>query len=419
MRFHNFTPNSLARVIRAGDSHRFEIDLLNNREVILADAVKTANDTSINFSPSHIAKVNNRSCVSLKNYGACLALRSISIHLSRKFHLRLMNRDEIVLGVIRALNDAAPMYIVRRDIRSFYESVPTQPLRDRLSLDTSISKAARQLLKQFFDFYCPGSVGIPRGLSLSATLAELSLADFDRTIQRLPGVYRYFRFSDDILLFSYKQPDEIIHRMDHALPSGMGFNSTKSDIIPITNADKKRAKEVEFEYLGYRFSVSDLAKGDRPKNVRVSLSQRKVSKLKTRIILSFKRFHKDKNYFLLRDRLRFLSGNYRVRRFGISAVKTSTHIKSGIYYSYRQCGAYAASKISPYDGRELKELDGFYFSLINSPKSRFSWLLKSRLSPQQYDELRSISFFQGFSKRIAIRLTPPQVREIKAAWKNA
>jgi hypothetical protein len=330
-----------------------------------------------------------------------------------------MNRDEIVLGVIRALNDTAPMYIVRRDIRSFYETVPTQPLRDRLSLDTSISKAARQLLKQFFDVYCPGSTGIPRGLSLSATLAELSLMEFDRTIRRLPGVYRYFRFSDDILLFCYKQPDDVMLRMEEALPSGMQFNSTKSKILPITNTDKNRATQVEIEYLGYKFSVNDIAKGDKPKHVRVSISPRKVSKLKTRVILSFKRYSKDKNYYLLRDRLRFLSGNYRVRRFGVSAVKTSSHIKSGIYYSHRQCGAYSAYKISSYDGRELKELDGFYFSLIKSTRSQFFWLLKSRLSPQQYSELSSISFFQGFNKRMAIRLTPSRVRDIKAAWKNA
>lgn len=108
-----------------------------------------------------------------------------------------------------------------------------------------------------------------------------------------------------------------------------------------------------------------------------------------------------------------------MRRFGISAVKTSSHIKSGIYYSYRQCGAYAAYKIGSYDCRELKGLDGFYFSLIKSTRSQFFWILKGRLSPQQYSELSSISFFAGFDKRIAIRLTPSRVRDIKAAWKNA
>lgn len=269
MRFHNFTSSSLARVIRAGDSHRFDVDLVKDRDAILANAVSNANDTTIDFRPSHIATVNNRACVSLKNYGACLALRSISIHLSRKFHLRLMNRDEIVLGVIRALNDTAPMYIVRRDIKSFYETIPTRQLKDRLALDTSISKAARQLLKQFFEVYCAGDMGIPRGLSLSATLAELSLAEFDRTIQRLPGVYRYFRFSDDILLFCYKQPNETMLRMEEALPVGMQFNSIKSGIIPITKTDKSDAKEVELEYLGYKFAVSELARATSPKTLEL------------------------------------------------------------------------------------------------------------------------------------------------------
>jgi hypothetical protein len=119
MRLHNFSAISLAKVIRAGDSHRFEIDLAKNREAIVASAVTAANEKTIDFSPSYTAKVNSRPCVSLKNYSVCLALRSISTHLARKFFLRLMNRDEIVLGVVRALNDAGPMYIIRRDISLF------------------------------------------------------------------------------------------------------------------------------------------------------------------------------------------------------------------------------------------------------------------------------------------------------------
>ena len=329
-----------------------------------------------------------------------------------------MNRDEIVLGVIRALNDAGPMYIIRRDISSFYETIPIQPIKERLSLDTSISKIAREFLKQFFEHYCPKDVGVPRGLAISATLAELSLQEFDHAVQRLPGVYRYFRFSDDILLFCFKSPNETMAAMEDALPPGMQFNKLKSSILAITNLSKN-AIAVNFEYLGYKFSFSDAAKGDKPKNVTVSISQRKISKLKSRIILSLKRYAKDKDYALLRDRIRFLSGNYRVRRFGISAVKTTSHIKSGIYYSYRQCGTYAAHRIESHDCRELKELDGFYFSLIKSTKSQFFWLLKARLTAQQYNELLAISFFQGFNKRMTGRFAPHSVRDIKAAWKNA
>jgi hypothetical protein len=419
MRFHNFTLTTLAKVIRAGDSHRFAIDLVNDRDGILAGAVQTANGATLDFSPSHTARVNNRECISLKNYGACLALRSISAHLSRKFHLRLMNRDQIVLGVIRTLSDTTPVYIIRRDIKSFYESIPALKLREHLLLDTSISKAARKLLKHFFDFYCPSNTGIPRGLSLSATLAEISLADFDHKVQRLPGVYRYFRFSDDILIFCFKQPDSVMQQVEHALPDGMHFNPLKSTVIPIVNTDKHSAQPVELEYLGYRFSMINLAKGDKPRTVRVSISDRKLSKLKTRIILSFKRYSKDRDYYLLRDRIRFLSGNYRVRRDGISAIKTSSHIKSGIYYSYRQCGTYSGSNAQIYDGRELKAIDGFYFSLLKSSRSRFFWILKRRLTNQQYDELSSLSFFQGFDKRMTVRLPPSRIRDIKAAWKNA
>ena len=419
MRLHTFSAFSLAKVIRAGDSHRFSIDLATNREAIITSAVKAANETKIDFSPTHIAKVNRRSCVSLKNYSASLALRSVSVHLSRKFQLRLMNRDEIVLGVIRTLNDAGPMYIIRRDIASFYETIPTQSIKERLATDTSISKIARQFLKQFFENYCPNNVGIPRGLSLSATLAELSLQDFDHTVRGLPGVYRYFRFSDDILLFCFKSPGEIMATMEKTLPPGMQFNQAKSSILPITNTDSKKLNAVAFEYLGYKFCFFDTAKGDKPRSVVVSISQRKITKLKSRVILSLKRYAKDKNYTLLRDRLRFLTGNYRVRRFGISAIKTSSHIKSGIYYSYRQCGTYAAHKISAHDCLELKELDGFYFSLIKSTKSRYFWTLKTQLSSHQYNELRTLSFFKGFDKRMTTRFAPYRVREIKSAWKNA
>ena len=109
-----FSEGALAKVIRAGDSKRFDIDLAKNRDAIVQDAATAAASSNIKFLPFFTTPIKGRLCISTKHYSTHLVFRSISKHLMRRFHVKLPSRDEIVLGIIKTLSDATPMYIVRR-----------------------------------------------------------------------------------------------------------------------------------------------------------------------------------------------------------------------------------------------------------------------------------------------------------------
>ena len=413
-----FSEASFSKVIRAGDSKRFNIDLANDRDSILKAAVTSAASKTIKFLPVYKTWIKGRECISTKHYSAHLLFRSISKHLARLFQLSLPSRDQIVLGVIKTLSDRTPMYIVRRDISSFYETLPLNSVREKLLRNTRISLKVRYFIGLFFDSYC-AEIGLPRGHVLSSVVAEVAMQEFDSAIKSIDGVYRYYRFSDDILLFSYRSPEKIISAMNDHLPAGVKFNQSKSDAMSVDCFDKSKQGLISFEFLGYKFTFSNLAKGSVQREVRVSISDRKITKLKTRLILSLKKFKKDHNRGLLRDRLCFLSGNYRVQRKGLNAIKTSKYVKSGIFYSYRLCGTYSDAGTAPHDCDELKRLDGFYSSLIRGKNSEFTLLLRAAFPQPTYDDLRKISFFKGYSIKRSVRFSASRVHEIKEVWRSA
>src|SRR3546814_3746768 len=94
--------------------------------------------------------------------------------------------------------DQTPIHVIRRDLSSFYETIPLEPVRSRLLYDTAIPRSVRHYLHQFYEHHCGVRVaGLPRGIGLTTILVELSMQQFDDAIRAIPGVYRYFRYSDD------------------------------------------------------------------------------------------------------------------------------------------------------------------------------------------------------------------------------
>jgi len=282
----------------------------------------------------------------------------------------------------------------------------------------------RVYLSQFFERHCASnSHGIPRGVGLSALLAELAMHPFDNFIRGLPGVYRYFRFSDDIIVFSTVHHDQIIPQIERRLPKGMTFNQSKKQDIALDEAVKGRSREQSFEYLGYKFTTQTYAASEKPRPLRVPISEKKISKLKTRVILSLKSFSRDRNFPLLRDRLAYVTGNYTVRRNGFARVGGLTHVKSGIYYNYRHSGVYELSEgtltQTEYDTRELVALDGFLNSLLCGRSSEFVGVINKSLTAQQKKALSIYSFSQGFKHRMTVRFKSDRIAAIKLAWRHA
>lgn len=406
--------HAFAGVFRAGDSRRFGIDLKKDRAAIVSSAIAAANASLPAFGPIHKTISNGRKCHSVKDYSQTLILRILAIFLSRRFRIEINNRDRMVRGVIEALSDSTPIYLVRRDVSSFYETIPTVGLTNRLTHNTFIPTLLRRHFDSFFNTFCPaGTNGVPRGICVSPLLAELEMESFDKAVRRLPGVYRYFRYSDDILIFSHIPTGEIESKIAGLLPQNMSFNDKKSCCIALNCSNKTDQKSETIEYLGYSYTVSNLCGDKDPREVNVSISARKIAKLKTRVFRCFKAYEKDKNFELLRDRIKFLSGNYTVQRHGATSIKSSRFVKSGIFYNYKLCGTYSKGGFKAHEAPELKCLDGIYQSLIK-PTCSFG----SKLNAPQRQELKEISFFKGFELKITTRFAPDRVAEMKRAWRN-
>ncbi|MEW9275138.1 antiviral reverse transcriptase Drt3a [Gluconobacter oxydans] len=423
-----FSVGGLAQVVRAGDSRRFKIDLKNDRNAIIADASVNALAGEIKLNTFHTTSLRGHLCVSYSDYSSALVLRSVARHLKRRLRVRMPDRSQAVRGVITSLLDATPMTVIRCDIKSFYETIPVAPVREKLLYDTASSALVRDYLRQYFDCHCASSTcGLPRGAGLSAILAELAIRPFDERVRAIRGVYRLFRYADDIIVFASGPPEPIMSQMKAALPKGMRFNKSKSFLVdlnagPLGKGQPERPRK-EIEYLGYLFSVEDASGNSRSRKLSVTIAPKKIKRLKSKIILSLHDYARSYDHKLLFDRLSFISSNYMVKKTGHTLTSGIDHIKSGIFYNYPLCGQYKVNSRSELirtttNLHELKALDGMFRSLVTGRRSEFKPHLRGHAPPGFCERLLSLSFSKGYTEKMLIRVTPSRVAEIKRAWRN-
>jgi len=404
--------------VRASDIADFDIDLKSNRVALVNAAVEAANALISPLSVYKTASIKQKLCAYYDDYSSVLILRAISTYLLRRFRLNLPNRDRIVASVIEAMGDSTPFSVVRRDLSSFYENVPTEEIRTRLLYDTAIPRQMRHHLKAFFAAHCKSDThGLPRGVGLSTVLVELAMQGFDASVRQSGGVFRYFRYSDDILVFTFLDPSIVSNSLENLVIHPMSFNDSKGMTVSFS-PDATSAAEDHFDYLGYRFLAATKAGGSDPRTVEVSISPSKIDRIKGRVILSVKDCIKTGNAALFIRRMRYLSGNHKISRTPEFFFKEKRRVNIGIYFNYKHCGIYKKRKHEEIERSELKALDGFYHSLCFGAGSSLSGKLAAKLNPTQRAFLRRISFSKGYSRRVSARVANGTIRSMKAAWRN-
>lgn len=107
------------------------------------------------------------------------------------------------------------------------------------------------------------------------------MRDFDATIRSAPGVFRYYRFADDIIALTTSRPDELSALMDASLPKPMEFhrNKTKRSDEALPGKSSGPHQPVTLEYLGYRFEVTQTSKKRDSRELRVSFQSVKSENL--------------------------------------------------------------------------------------------------------------------------------------------
>jgi hypothetical protein len=161
------------------------------------------------------------------------------------------------------------------------------------------------------------------------------------------------------------------------------------------------------EYLGYQFVIRDPVNGvDKISNfrpVKVEIADKKVSKIKSRIVRAFRSFAAYPDFDLLRDRVTFLTSNFR-----IFDKRNGKQRSAGIYYSYPQITE---------DATSLAELDAYLRHAIFTKKDRALSGVSALLDGKMKRSLLRHSFSTGHQEKSYVYFSTSRISDIQKCWK--
>lgn len=335
-------------------------------------------------------------------------LRKVNDNLCRVYTIQQADRYKIIKVICNILTANRPCYILKTDIKDFYESIKPNDILKIVNSSSLLSFDTKFALKQFFENkIIQKSNGLPRGINISASLSELFMKKFDNKVKKNDSIFFYARYVDDIIIFSTKkiEPDIIQQFLKTsqslATETNLNLNNDKTECFEILpNFDNT----FEFDFLGYHFRSENINKAS---TLKISISEKKVNKIKLKIIKSLIDYNKTKDFKLLKNRIIFLKANYPIKRPSqkISSNERQGCLHGGLAYSY--------SLINSFD--ELKLLDEFFYYVLYSTKFK---RLNENLSGNQKYKLTKIKFYQGYHRRIIRYFSLDYLDKITRCWRN-
>ena len=339
-----------------------------------------------------------------------LVLRLASRSVQKLTGVRQSNRVEIVRSLKVMLSEGVDYTVYRLDLKSFFENVNPTLILKQLEFDRGFSRQSLFILDSFFSHLSSlGISGLPRGIAISSILSEYALRAFDEHVRTQPNVFYYARFVDDIIIISSrsKQPKKQILKWRAELPNGLEFNTNKCCWIDCSKNSTVASSHHMIEYLGYQFEVTaSPCKKTGQRQVSADIAVKKVSKLKTRIVLSAIQFCRDGNYDDFRDRIKLLCSNASVYDHS-----KGTKRKVGIYYNYLL--------VDGEGSKSLRELDDFLRKLLLGKAGKVSLKLNSKLSNAERRRLLTFSFRSGFLNKTHTHFPGARMAHLMRCWEHA
>lgn len=359
-----------------------------------------------------------------------LIIRKLNDNIKRIYKDEQANRKTIISQIKTLMEENSPSWIIKTDIKGFYESIDKERLLAKFKDDAILSYYSLLLLNNLFNNNAlQNSTGLPRGMNISATLSEIYMRKFDKWVRNFSGVFYYARFVDDIIIFTYTKQGALsllnsINGKLKELAEGLVVNERKTQLFngltleQLNVTDGTKLKENKFlEYLGYKFSKGKetgekngntckncgyTEKKTKEKDVfKISIADKKIKKIKTRITLSFIDYTKNRNFELLENRIKFLTGNYSIKKNA-----EGNDLRAGIFFNYSQLNNFEI----------LNELNTFYKKILFSKKGKLGIQINS-LSEIQKNKLKKYCFIAGFKKKISNSFDAIQMSEIISCWK--
>lgn len=372
---------------------------------ILFDEVESKFEQSI-FKTISIAtkKIKNKIVYSVNTDRPEVYFLFKQLYKNLQFAFQVMpsDRNLVVKQVINVLNNDFPKYIIRADIKDFFESIPHDKLRKIINCNTELSPLSKKIIYFILNKYKEITgldSGIPRGIGVSAFLSEVYMKKIDDYIKSMPNLTYYARYVDDMILVftpitKYDDYSGIFNELQNKVNEiGLTLhdNSTKKKEIDQFSVSKK--VQYDFDFLGYNLVCSN-------GSIRVGLAKKKIDKYKVKInnaidsynkSLSQNNLKKFSNYKLLINRIKFLTGNVR-----LLGSKSNTII--GVY-----CSNYLLSDFTSLSDLDQHLQDKIQTIAIGIVSKTFSTI---------QNELNQFKFTKGFSDKTFYNFTKKQLTNI-------
>lgn len=384
-----------------------------NRQRIALEARRERYETAVNTALSFAAETINKKEFRLEIHAladlingkqaysvgssleSILAARHLQKILKELYEIKQTSRDLIVSQIKSIMLDDFPKYLVKADISSFYESIDHKLLLEQLHSSTKLSVLAKRLITRTIKDYMALSgtnKGLPRGVGISAYLAEIYLSTIDQELSASSDLIYYSRYVDDMFLVYAPR------REDHTasyLPKLKSILKTKG--LTINDKTKEFSFLAEqkgnFEYLGYAFKIDGGSK-------KIMLSNKKLAKYRARLNKSFAEYKtkhvtmREKSTAELITRVSFLTSNTRLFN-----KKSNAFI--GVYFGNKHIN----------DISQLTGLDNYLKHLTNSignDNDNDNDKLKKRLS--------RFSFELGFKSKVFRNFDAKTLSEMSRGW---
>lgn len=196
-----------------------------------------------------------------------VVLRAAKDYLADRFSVEVKHQlpNEVVRSVA-AVHKVVPSDTValKLDVKGFYDNIDHDILRKKLRrrvtskvfwhlIDGSITCGSVGGGGRGGSRVPPRNAGVPQGLPISNALADIYLSSFDGLVSRLKGVVGYWRFVDDVLIFSSADRVEAVKNSVDSALQRVNLSATTDPADPkFHQADLT----VAFQYLGYEFNAN-------------------------------------------------------------------------------------------------------------------------------------------------------------------
>lgn len=392
---YSYSPKELASKLLYNDGRRFGLSA-GRIHAALASYSDVFFRTNGAITSLHSRPIRGKNIFSLHSLRDHLYIRRTDEILRRSLNISRPDRNNEVRQLIAVLSSEPQYSILRTDVSAFFESIRFRGLINKLEAEgfrnhstLAHLKSINAHLESRYNYQ-----GLPRGLSISSTLADYSLQHIDRVLFARSETIYYTRYVDDICIVHNSDNETLFKFLTDLLSAtGLTVNNEKTLLL-----DPPYPKPLE--YLGYSIKL------DASRDVSIAIG--KIAKAKRRLIRTLQVFVDDRRalaFVDLRDRLRFLTSNVELRK-----PDRAESIFTGFRHNYKECTKNVILS-------QLNDLDSFLRGILKSRRYKLGRRVRDKLSVDEFRYLERISFEAGYTNNITAHFKPDRIAALTDAWR--